>query len=60
MTPGFMWGVGENPEGTIWITDIVAGLKRLGEPTSPPRPLEGSGYRLMHDRHGNLWVTTLG
>src|SRR4029450_2065314 len=60
MTPGFMWGVSEDAEGTIWITDIVAGVRRGGEPTSPPRPLEGSGYRLMHDRHGNLWVAPLG
>ena len=60
MTPGFMWGVSEDAEGTIWITDIVAGFRRLGEPSSPPRPLEGSGYRLMHDRHGNPWVATLG
>jgi signal transduction histidine kinase/ligand-binding sensor domain-containing protein len=60
MTPGFMWGVSEDAEGTIWITDIVTGFRRLGEPSSPPRPLEGSGYRLMHDRHGNLWVATLG
>ena len=60
MSAGYTWGISEDSAGVVWITDIVAGFRRLGEPPSPPRPLEGAGYRLMHDRHGNLWVATLG
>ncbi len=25
-----------------------------------PQPFAGSGYRLAHDRQGNLWIATLG
>ena len=57
---GYTWGISEDASGGVWITDIVAGFRRLAEPPSPPRPLEGAGYRLMHDRQGNLWVATLG
>ena len=57
---GYTWGISEDATGSVWITDIVAGFRRLAEPPSPPRPLEGAGYRLMHDRQGNLWVATLG
>lgn len=57
---GYTWGLSEDAGGGVWITDIVAGFRRLAEPPSPPRVLEGAGYRLMHDRQGNLWVATLG
>jgi signal transduction histidine kinase/ligand-binding sensor domain-containing protein len=57
---GYTWGTSEDAGGSVWITDIVAGFRRLMEPPSPPRALEGAGYRLMHDRQGNLWVATLG
>ncbi|MEO8256302.1 MAG: two-component regulator propeller domain-containing protein [Acidobacteriota bacterium] len=57
---GYTWGVSEDASGGAWITDIVAGFRRLADPAAPPRPLEGAGYRLMHDRQGNLWVATLG
>jgi signal transduction histidine kinase/ligand-binding sensor domain-containing protein len=60
MSAGYTWGISEDSAGVVWITDIVAGFRRLGDPHSPPRPLEGAGYRLMHDRQGNLWVATLG
>jgi signal transduction histidine kinase/ligand-binding sensor domain-containing protein len=60
MAAGFTWDVHEDAQGTIWTTDIVAGFKRLGEPSPRPEPFAGSGYRLAHDRQGNLWIATLG
>jgi ligand-binding sensor domain-containing protein len=56
----YVWGIDEDAQGTIWTTDIVAGYRRLGAPSAPQHPLEGAGYRLTHDRHGNLWVATFG
>src|SRR4029077_4542794 len=57
---GYTGGMSEDASGVVWITDIVAGFRRLAEPPSPPRPLEGAGYRLMHDPQGNLWGAPLG
>src|SRR5581483_6088287 len=38
----------------------IAGVRPLGESKSP-RPADvGRGYRLLHDRDGNLWVATIG
>ena len=56
----YVWGVHQDANGTIWTTDIVAGYRRLGAPAAPRHPLEGAGYRLTHDRHGNLWIATFG
>jgi signal transduction histidine kinase/ligand-binding sensor domain-containing protein len=48
------------PDGRIWVTDSVVGFRAL----PPGPPLRGSeagrGYRLLHDRDGNLWVATIG
>jgi signal transduction histidine kinase/ligand-binding sensor domain-containing protein len=55
-----VWGLGEDAEGRIWTTDIAAGFRQLGAPAAPRHALEGAGYRLMHDRQGNLWVATFG
>jgi len=60
MAPGFTWGIGQDAGGGIWTTDIVSGFRRLGDSSRPRLPFEGSGYRLLHDRRGNLWVATLG
>jgi signal transduction histidine kinase/ligand-binding sensor domain-containing protein len=60
MAAGFTWGIGEDAGGGIWTTDIVAGFRRLGERNPPRHSFEGSGYRLLHDRRGNLWAATLG
>ena len=56
----YVWGIHEDAAGTIWTTDIVAGYRRLGAPGPPRHPLEGAGYRLTHDRRGNLWIATFG
>ena len=56
----YVWGIHEDAAGTIWTTDIVAGFRRLGAPAPPRHPLEGAGYRLTHDRRGNLWIATFG
>ncbi len=59
VTDDHVWGLSEDAAGNIWTTDIVAGFRPLG--TAPPRhPLEGAGYRLLHDRDDNLWVATFG
>ena len=56
----YVWGIHEDARGTIWTTDIVTGYRRLGAPAAPRHPLEGAGYRLTHDRRGNLWIATFG
>src|SRR5687768_2357693 len=56
----YVWGIHEDAAGTIWTTDIVAGYRQLGAPAPPRHPLEGAGYRLTHDRRGNLWIATFG
>lgn len=54
-----VWGLSEDAAGRLWTTDIVAGFRPLASPP-PPHPLEGAGYRLLHDRDDNLWVATFG
>ncbi len=56
----YVWGLSEDAGGTIWTTDIVAGYRRLASRKAPRHELEGAGYRLTHDRRGNLWVATFG
>jgi signal transduction histidine kinase/ligand-binding sensor domain-containing protein len=56
----YVWGIHEDGNGVMWTTDIAAGYRRLGAPAAPRHPLEGAGYRLTHDRRGNLWVATFG
>jgi signal transduction histidine kinase/ligand-binding sensor domain-containing protein len=55
---GFIWGISEDPSGTFWTTDIAAGFRRLASPAPPREAPQGAGYRLLHDRKGNLWVAT--
>ena len=38
----------------------MTGVRRSGERTRPRPGFEGNGYRLIHDRRGNLWVATIG
>jgi signal transduction histidine kinase/ligand-binding sensor domain-containing protein len=56
----YVWGIHEDGSGAMWTTDIAAGYRRLGAPAAPRHPFEGAGYRLTHDRRGNLWVATFG
>ena len=60
MAEGFTWDVHEDANGRLWTTDIVAGFRRLGAPSPRTQPFAGSGYRLAHDRQGNIWIATLG
>jgi signal transduction histidine kinase/ligand-binding sensor domain-containing protein len=54
-----VWGLGEDAEGHLWATEIATGFRQLGEPP-PQHPLQGGGYRLIHDRYNNLWLSTFG
>ena len=54
-----VWGLGEDAEGRLWATDIATGVRQLGEP-QPRHPLQGGGYRLIHDRDDHLWLATFG
>ena len=57
---GFAWDVHEDGVGRMWRTDVVAGFRRLDQQRAGRRPFSGSGYRVTHDRRGNLWIATLG
>ncbi|HUK36355.1 MAG TPA: two-component regulator propeller domain-containing protein, partial [Vicinamibacterales bacterium] len=57
---GFAWDVHEDAQGRMWRTDVAAGFRRLEQDRPPARPFSGSGYRLMDDGRGNLWIATLG
>ena len=58
--PNWAWAATEDSARTVWITDTVTGIRRTGERTLPRPGFEGNGYRLIHDRRGNLWVATIG
>ncbi len=54
----------EDTTGAVWVTDINNAVRRL-DPRLPltytrevRRP--ASGWRLLHDRHGQVWVAALG
>jgi ligand-binding sensor domain-containing protein len=59
MSNRWVWDVNEDPAGTLWITDIEAGFGKLHEQIHR-QANRASGYRLLHDREGDLWVGTLG
>ena len=50
----------QDSSGRVWSTDSLVGFRALGD--GPPlRGADGGrGYRLLHDRDGNLWVATIG
>jgi signal transduction histidine kinase len=56
----YVFSISEDPAGQIWTTDIARGFTRLGAPIEGSAAIEGAGYRVMHDRKGNLWVATFG
>lgn len=54
-------GLSQDAAGRLWVTDSVVGFRKLGERKPPARGAQqGRGSRLLHDRHGNLWVATMG
>jgi signal transduction histidine kinase len=59
VSEGLVWGLGEDAGGQIWATDIASGFRRLGGP-APVHALQGGGYRLIHDRNNDLWLSTFG
>ncbi len=52
-------GFSEDQSGRIWVTDPVGGFRVLGDRKTPARA-RVRGNTLLHDRDGNLWVTTMG
>jgi signal transduction histidine kinase/ligand-binding sensor domain-containing protein len=58
--PDWAWAATEDDARSVWITDTVTGIRRHGESTRPRPGFDGNGYRLLHDRRGNLWVATIG
>ena len=60
VSPEHVWGIGEDPAGRIWTTDVAAGFRPLGAKTRPRHPQEAAGHRLVYDRQGVLWVGTFG
>jgi signal transduction histidine kinase len=56
-------GISEDPNGSIWIATPTGVFRETGvdHRLQPVWPVGGDNYfRLRHDRHGNLWVATLG
>ena len=60
MSDRHIWGISEDKDGVVWTSDAVSGFRRLTSPTPPEHALEGTGYRLLHDSQGDLWVATFG
>ena len=54
------WGITEDPAGRLWTSDIVSGFRELGASAPAQHSVEGAGYRLTYDHHGDLWVGTFG
>ncbi len=52
-------GFSEDQSGRIWVTDAVVGFRALGDRQTSARE-RVRGNTLLHDRDGNLWVTTMG
>lgn len=55
------------PDKRMWISDVVVGFRPVGSPPGRPTPPaslsdppSGRGFRLIHDRRGDLWVATIG
>ena len=53
--------ISEDLTGRIWMSDPLLGFRTVGYRPIPARNTEaGRGYRVLHDRVGNLWVATIG
>jgi signal transduction histidine kinase/ligand-binding sensor domain-containing protein len=54
----------EDDAGVLWVTDTHEILKRLDKPIGPKHGsgvrLPASGWRLLRDRRGHVWVAALG
>jgi signal transduction histidine kinase/ligand-binding sensor domain-containing protein len=61
LVDGYIWSAGEERNGSLWVTDTLAGFK-VGVGGHAPRPVGdalGGGYRLMFDRDGQAWIGTI-
>ncbi len=56
----YVYSISEDPAGQIWTTDIARGFTKFGAPVDGSAALEGAGFRMLHDRKGNLWIATFG
>jgi len=63
-TSKYAWGLAEDDAGAMWVTDlhrIVKKVKALDAPHLPAAVrVPSAGWRLLHDRHGSLWVASWG
>jgi signal transduction histidine kinase/sugar lactone lactonase YvrE len=50
----------EGPDGRLWATDSLVGFREVGLKPDARGHEGGRGFRLLHDRDGNLWVATIG
>jgi len=50
----------QDSNGRVWATDSLVGFRALGDGPTLRGADAGRGYRLLHDRAGNLWVATIG
>lgn len=51
----------ESPKGTFWTTDADYGYAALdAKAPGSSESMRATGYRLLHDHQGHLWVATLG
>jgi len=57
---GWAWAATEDTPRSVWVTDVVVGVRQVAEQPHPQAGFEGNGYRVIHDRRGNLWVATIG
>ncbi|MEQ1574340.1 MAG: two-component regulator propeller domain-containing protein [Vicinamibacterales bacterium] len=56
---GVARAISEDAIGRIWTTDERDGFRRADAPDANDL-FEARGMSLLHDRRGNLWVTTIG
>lgn len=53
--------ISQDGTGRMWANDPIAGYRPMGDRFVAPRGGQaGRGFRLLHDRDGNLWVATIG
>jgi ligand-binding sensor domain-containing protein len=58
---GYVWSIGEDSNGRLWVTDTGYGFK-VFERGRRPRAIAdalGGGYRVMFDRSGHVWLGTI-
>jgi ligand-binding sensor domain-containing protein len=49
VSPEHVWGIGEDPAGRIWTTDVAAGFRQLGAKTRPRRSCSAPGVGCESD-----------